>query len=105
MVNEILRFIKRFPPCDWTTRNCYYFAIILLARFPFLQLYYDAVAGHFIVGAPNVNNPYGTHSNISSIYYFDWNGIYSPLSEPILFEELKERDEAWYGRIVRDCIL
>lgn len=41
-MNEVTEFIhRRFPDdCNWTSGNCYYFAVILQARFGGEKLYY-----------------------------------------------------------------
>lgn len=98
---KVLSFInKRFSYDDhWANGNCYYFAIILRARFPEVNIYYDAVAGHFIVGALSTDR-----TNNLSIHYFDWNGRYYSDTKPILFAEIQREDEQWYRRLVRDCI-
>ena len=75
-----------------------------LPHFPSqFQIFYDAVAGHFIAGAPNLDD-HASESNIFSINYFDWTGAYFPSTQPIPLEEIKEADELWYERLVRDCI-
>lgn len=102
LTERILLFIhSRFPKdCNWLNGNCYYFCVILMARFPNeLSIYYDAIAGHFIVGAPLY-----LETGIKVVYY-DWTGIYEPRSMPILLEDIKKNDESWYRRLVRDCIL
>lgn len=103
-IGEVIEFIsRRFPKDDnWLSGNCYYFAVILQARFPQFQIFYDAVAGHFIAGAPNLDHV--SESNVFSINYFDWTGAYFPSTQPIPLEEIKETDELWYERLVRDCI-
>lgn len=91
-VKEILEFIKRRFPQDanWLNGNCYWFAHILCTRFPFLKIYYEPIEGHFYAGTPS--------------HYFDWTGLRTPYSKPILFEEIKETDKLWYDRIIRDCV-
>lgn len=92
-IAEVLDFIQRrfSKDCDWTTGNCYWFAIILRVRFSNFSIYYLPVTGHFVAGAMGV--------------YFDWTGIVEP-SEPIyLYDELWKTDESWGSRLLRDCIL
>ena len=49
-MNEVLEFIKRrfSVDCNWTTGNCYYFAIILKDCFSSGKIFYDVINGHFI---------------------------------------------------------
>lgn len=90
---EILQFISRrwTKDSDWTTGNCYYFALILCSRFPELSIYYAGIEGHFVAGKDNV--------------YYDWTGIWKGEEDPILFSELEDWDPFWYNRIVEDCIM
>lgn len=62
MEEKILEFIKRRFPVDqgWTTRNCYFFALILKSVF-FGEIVYDVIAGHFLF--------LGADGNL-----YDWNG-------------------------------
>lgn len=96
MDNLILEFIKRrFPvDCNWTNGNCYYFALILTHAFPELEIYYDYAPGHFVAGNRRKNK------------YYDFNGIYVPISENIIpaLEEIKQKDSQWYNRLIRDCV-
>ena len=52
MEEEILEFIhRRFPiDCNWTNGNCYYFALILSARFEG-DVVYDPIVGHYMFKA------------------------------------------------------
>lgn len=90
---EILEFINRrwSKDADWTNGNCYYFAKILKARFPQLDIYYCQIDGHFISG----------HNG----EYFDWNGKYIPQETPVLFDDLEDIDRLLFSRIIRDCVL
>ena len=93
MEQEILDFIKRrFPvDCNWCSGNCYWFAVILTKRFPYLSIYYEPILGHFVAGANNK--------------YYDCTGECRFEDEPILFSTLKDSDPLWYERLVKDCIL
>lgn len=88
--SDILRFInKRFPnDCNWTSGNCYYFAIILKDRFGG-EIYYDPVNGHFFLKIDDTN--------------YDYNGVYTPFNEYKL-KDIKLSDPLWYDRLVNDCI-
>ena len=89
--DEIIDFLERRWQDDakFTKENCYYFAVVLKARFPWLDVYYEPVDGHFVAGD-------GEH-------FYDWVSEYTEGS-PILFDEIQEADHAWYECIVRDCI-
>lgn len=90
--NEVLSFIERRfrTDCNWTNGNCYYFALILCDRISQLKMYYLPTTGHFVAGAQNM--------------YFDFNGEYVVKDEtPLLLEDIKHTDFAWYNHIMRDC--
>lgn len=90
---EVLDFIKkRFQvDCKWTDGNCYYFALILKDRFGG-EIYYIPIEGHFVC-------------KIGDSFY-DFHGKHEvPLSVPITLKELEKRDDIWYNRIRRDCIM
>ena len=92
-MNCVEEFIKRrFPTdCNWTTGNCYYFAIILKDRFNG-TLYYDPIEGHFLC-------------KIESEYY-DYTGkVHVDSSKIYCWEYLKYFDNLYYERIVRDCCM
>lgn len=92
MEKRVEDFIKkRFnKDCNWLSGNCYYFAVILCARFPELKIYYLPIKGHFICGDKE--------------NFYDWTGKIE-VNEPfLLFEEIKNNDPAWYNRLLRDCI-
>lgn len=90
--DEVLEFIyRRWIDTDayWFTGNCYWFAQILLIRFPYLRLYYLPIAGHFVAGTPS--------------RYYDASGINTSNEKPILFEEIEKSDPEWAARLLRDC--
>ena len=91
--NEVLNFIKRrFPiDCDWTTGNCYYFAVILKARFPKGIIYYDPVDGHFLFGYKGEMYDY-KGKNHNTRYLVEW-------------DKYDEYDKNQKIRIIRDCIM
>ena len=92
-MNCVEEFIKRrfITDCNWTTGNCYYFAIILKDRFNG-ALYYDPIEGHFLC-------------KIDSNYY-DYTGKVE-IDESILYNWAcyKEQDKLNYQHIVRDCCM
>lgn len=99
MKEEILEFLdRRFgrsnlriddDPCNWLTGNCYWMAMILASRFN-LEVYYDPIVGHFFVGESE-EGP-----------FYDWHGETTPVRY-IKLRNLREMDEAWYDRLMRDC--
>lgn len=93
---DVLEFIhRRFPvDCNWTTGNCYHFAVILQYCFPIYLIYYDYVPGHFIVGTRDKTK------------FYDYNGEYSPedISKIMTMDEIYDLDKLWWNRILRDCI-
>ena len=92
MEEKINDFIKRrFNKEDnWLNGNCLWFAYILKKRFPNLNIYYCPIEGHFIVGYLGE--------------FFDWNGKIIPNEIPILLDEIKENDDLWYNKLIRDCL-
>ena len=94
MSEEVLDFInRRFQTdCDWLTGNCYYFAVILLARFPQGSIYYDIIDGHFVFGYQGL--------------YYDWTGITDYAKDNLVeWNKFDEYDILRKERIIRDCIL
>lgn len=92
MHDKILDFIKRrFPhDCNWTTGNCYYFALILYDRFEG-EILYDVILGHFVFKYED------------KIY--DWNGVNTECKNLIPWADLNNYDKQVYRRIIRDCIM
>lgn len=99
--NEVLEFIRRRFPCDplasWTTKNCYYFAIILKARFAEGSIYYDVVDGHFLF--------------LYKGWFYDYYGIaFSETDIPnpyrvIEWDKFDNYDRNQQQRIIEYCIL
>lgn len=91
-MNEVLEFIKRrFPhECNWSSGNCYYFAIILKDRFPEGTIYYDVINGHFVFEYLNK--------------YYDWAGEINPDGHLVDWENFDKYDKLQKSRIIRDCI-
>lgn len=91
---KILDFIKRrFPETGdnhWMDGNCYFFAVILNARFPFCPIIYSQIDGHFSVKWEN--------------YCFDFKGKHPLPSDYQYLEEIKVEDPAFYRILKRDCI-
>ena len=94
MDKEVLDFIKRrFGDTDarWQDGNCYWFAKILVERFPWLKIYYDTMEGHFVAGIPG--GPFFDSRGYAS----DGESIYLRL------DDIRDNDKLWYDRLMRDC--
>lgn len=94
MNDEVLEFIQRRfkKDCDWTTGNCYYFAIILKDRFPEGKVFYDVRLGHFAFKYCN--------------QFYDWLGAYECNEDYLIPWDLFDMyDSAQKQRIIRDCIM
>ena len=91
---EILDFIeRRFPvDCNWTTGNCYYFAVILQARFPDGEIVYDPIAGHFLFRRQG------------RLYDYTGEVEFSTVRVVIEWSEFDNYDTAQKKVIERDCI-
>ena len=92
MEEKIKEFIgRRFPiDCDWTTGNCYWFALILSEQFG-LDIYYLPIPGHFVAG--------------NGSEFFDYHGKYEIGDEPIiLLGELKRLDPLQAKRLEDNCM-
>lgn len=94
MQEAILEFIgRRFVDnCKWKEGNCLWFALILQMRFPFLEICYLPVSGHFIA-----------RDDTGTLY--DWSGVVITEEKPIEINQLKKLDSLWYSRLMRDCYL
>ena len=88
----MLEFIyRRFQgDSDWMTGNCYYFALILCHRFPYLNIYYAPIMGHFVAGKDGK--------------FYDWCGEFVD-ETPILYQTIIDNDRKWNQLIIDDCIL
>lgn len=91
---HILDFIhRRFPgDCNWTTGNCYWFAVILKERFRVGRIYYDIIDGHFL------------YEYDGTLY--DHKGIQSGEGRKLIeWSKFHAYDSALHDRIIRDCVL
>ena len=91
MVEEFIH--RRFKlNCDWLTGNCYYFAVILKARFPEGFIAYDVINGHFI---------FNFHGD-----YYDWHGKIETEDTDnfIPWDEFYAYDSEQEKRIFEGCI-
>lgn len=94
MFNEIMDFIERrwrSQDSNWMSGNCYWFARILCDRFPYLEIYYLPVIGHFIAG------------DKSSHKFYDWTGEVAPDERPVRLEDILVEDALWYDRLMKNC--
>lgn len=91
MEKEILNFSKRFADDEWFAGNCYYYSVILKSRFGG-KIYYDCIAGHFVV-------------EIDGKFY-DYGGEYTPVdtNAVIRWSKFIQYDKLQKKRIIRDCI-
>lgn len=91
-MQEVLNFIKkRFPhDSNWTSGNCYYFALILKDRFQGTILY-DVIYGHFVCRIDDT--------------YFDYNGVVELNGRHLVeWDSFDEYDSEQKQRIIRDCL-
>ena len=91
---EVEEFIKRrFPiDCNWTSGNCYYFAKILEARFPFGRIWYDTIKGHFMYQIGDFFYDYtGSLGRFVYKHYIPW-------------DRIDKYDKNVKERLIRDCI-
>ena len=91
-MDEVLEFIhRRFKTdCDWLCGNCYYFALILKAKFPRGRIYYDPIDGHFIF--------------LYREHFYDWSGIVTPSDKVIPLDLFPVYDLVQYKRVMHDCL-
>lgn len=98
--DEVTDFItSRFPTdCQWTSGNCYYFALILFERFRNCspEIYYDVLEGHFTCKI--------------GVHHYDWEGIIKYSDEYAgkyvkKWSEFADYDELQFNRIIRDVIM
>lgn len=89
--NEIVSFSKRFSADNWTSGNCYYYAVILRDKFGG-EIFYDTIQGHFVV-------------QIDEVFY-DYNGVYVPTNKTavVSWSSFESYDRLQYERIKRDCL-
>lgn len=92
MKEKINEFIKRRfkEDCNWTSGNCYFFAVILQAAFGG-EIYYDVINGHFLLKC---------EENL-----YDWTGKVQDCGSLVKWNDFDEYDKIQKERIIRDCIL
>ena len=92
-MDSIEEFIQRRfkKDCNWTSGNCYYFALILKSRFGG-TIYYDPIIGHFLCRI--------------GFDYYDWSGKVDISSAKLYtWDQYKDFDILDYQRVVDGCIL
>ena len=77
--------------CNFISGNCFYFAQILLSRFPQGEIYYDVINGHFVFRLDH--------------NYYDWTGCIEPDGYLVKWSEFEDYVAAHYKIIVWDCIM
>ena len=91
--NEVVEFIhRRFPvDCHWLDGNCYFFALILLDRFPIGKILYDVIDGHFVCEIDGVK--------------YDWSGVVEETGEHhwVEWDKFYQYDNLQHARVVKDC--
>ena len=91
---DVLDFIhKRFPnDSNWLTGNCYYFSVILKARFPEGKILYDVIRGHFV-------------TEIDGLKY-DWSGIVKDAEKQyyVEWDKFDEYDSLQKQSVIEGCI-
>lgn len=98
MQDEVLEFIQRrfiqYGDCHWTDGNCYYFAEILHHRFPYLDIVYLAIRGHFMAKCGHM------------LYDFTGKHYIDEYQDDVILSlnKIQKEDPLWYNRIERDCI-
>lgn len=93
-MSSVEAFISRrfSTDCNWTTGNCYYFAVILRERFSTGSIWYDTVNGHFV---------FEYEGN-----FYDWTGsIDVDMTNLVQWEWFPAYDSEQYSRIVAQCVL
>lgn len=96
-MDEIEEFIKRrfATDCNWTSGNCYYFAVILKERFKHLEIVYLTILGHFMAQDPWTG------------FLYDFNGKHDSkdIEDGIwALSTIENIDPPFYARIIRDCV-
>jgi hypothetical protein len=88
----IIEFIKRRfkTDCNFLNGNCYYFAVILKARFPEGDIYYDVVNGHFVFKYKGK--------------FYDFTGE-TKVDTPVKWDDFDSYDTFQKQRVIEGCIL
>ena len=92
MRDEILKFAEKFKAIDWQSGNCYYFAVMLAARFCG-DVAYNVVDGHFCC---KIDGYY--YDSLGLCFYNDNDG------QTILWKDFADYDSLQMKRIERDVI-
>ena len=91
-MNEVTEFIRRrFPEdCNWTNGNCYYFAVILQARFGG-EIFYDVIYGHFVTKIENKFYDHKGEVDLTDRVLISW-------------QDFEKYDSLQKERITEDCL-
>lgn len=91
-MNEIIDFINGFSSVrDFFMHGyCYWFAVILVNRFPSGVIYYLPIQNHFVV--------------LVDERWYDASGFATVTEIPMMWDLYKQFDELEASRIERDCI-
>lgn len=91
--DEVLEFIhRRFPiGSHFLDGNCYYFSVILKARFRSSKMMYDVISGHFVT--------------LINGKFYDWSGEVKPDGYLVEWDKYDEYDKLQKQVIVRDCVM
>ena len=95
--DEILEFIENFKKRHKETTediflngNCYWFSVILIARFTDAKPYYMPITGHFIV-------------YIDERFYDITGEITNFAEQPVSWEKFCKADPIWADRVYKCC--
>lgn len=91
-MNKVIEFIQRRFPNDsnWTSGNCYYFALILKDRFGG-EIFYDLIEGHFFVKIKKKYYDYAGEIDVNNRVFISW-------------EKFDKYDKLQKKRIIHDCL-
>lgn len=80
-MDKVEEFIKRRFPIDshFLDGNCFYFGMILKARYPQASLWYDVISGHFVT--------------LIDGKFYDWTGEVLPQECLVEWDKFDEYDE------------
>ena len=91
-LNTLVRTVDALPAATADEDgNCYFFALILLDRFPIGKILYDVIDGHFVCEIDGVK--------------YDWSGVVEETGEHhwVEWDKFYEYDNLQHARVVKDC--
>lgn len=91
MEEKVLEFIKRRFKNDseWTTGNCYHFALILSTIFN-ANIYYEPIINHWVTMIDG--------------QFYDYNGVFQQTKYIEPWNDYLHKDLLHSARLIRDCI-